>query len=357
MEEVLKERLNWHGRFLDYNDIRYFNYSASGFSFKMRGKSAEATFISDADDFNEKERAIIGIYAWEGYDDSIENIPETEPKIVILNKNETKVSIFNEFDDKNMCIFVIKLTEAQYASTGLKSLNIDGSIINSLGNEIKREKIEVIGDSITCGYGVNGKDTDLSFSTITERSDKSYPFLLAKKMKAELMCVSWSGIGITSHWIEEDKNIPDINLLMGSLWSYTDKEICRRLKIDPIIWDENKFSPDTIIINLGTNDASFIKNMEDRRLLFVAYYKDLIERIHIRSPKARIICTYGVMEQSLQDSVKQACTIFKNEFKNVDVRYIPLELQRDEDGKGTCGHPSIVTQERICETLYKELTK
>ena len=89
----------------------------------------------------------------------------------------------------------------------------------------------------------------------------------------------------------------------------------------------------------------------------MAYYKDLIEKVHIRSPKARIICAYGVMEQTLQESVKQACRMFKEDFKNVDVRYVPLELQSNEDGIGTNGHPSIKTQEKICETLYRELTR
>ena len=51
MDEVSKDRLNWHGRYLDNKEIRYFNYSASGFSFKARAKKIEATFVSDASIF------------------------------------------------------------------------------------------------------------------------------------------------------------------------------------------------------------------------------------------------------------------------------------------------------------------
>ena len=37
------DNLNWTGRYLDHDGIRYFDYSASGFCFVMTGKKAEAT--------------------------------------------------------------------------------------------------------------------------------------------------------------------------------------------------------------------------------------------------------------------------------------------------------------------------
>ena len=41
------DKLNWSGRYLDYNGIRYFDYSASGFCFVMKGRKAEAVIVSD----------------------------------------------------------------------------------------------------------------------------------------------------------------------------------------------------------------------------------------------------------------------------------------------------------------------
>ena len=218
MEEIAKERLTWHGRYLDYEDIRYFSFSSSGFSFKARGKKIDITLVSDAEDFPENKRARVGIFVWEGYDESIENLPKKLTKDVILSKNETKLTIFNDSIDKNVCVWVVKLSEAKHASCGLKRIEIDGCIINDLGNEANKEKIEVIGDSITCGYGIEGTMSDTLFTTKQERADLSYAFLLARKMRAELSCVSWSGMGLTSHYIDEDKDVPDIDLLMGNLW-------------------------------------------------------------------------------------------------------------------------------------------
>ena len=42
MKTIEKENLIWCGRYLDHNGIRYFDYSASGFCFVMKGKRAGA---------------------------------------------------------------------------------------------------------------------------------------------------------------------------------------------------------------------------------------------------------------------------------------------------------------------------
>ena len=355
MEEISKDRLKWHGRYLDYQDIRYFSFSSSGFSFKARGKKIDITLVSDCEDFPENKWARVGIYLWEGYDDSIENLPKSITKDVILSKKETKLTIFEDSCDKNICVWVVKLSEAKHASSGLKSIEIDGCVINDLGPSYPQEKIEVIGDSITCGYGIEGSMKDLIFTTKQERADLSYAFLLARKMKAELSCVSWSGMGLTSHYIDEESEVPDIELLIGNLWPYTDRAMCYRLGIENQIWDEKNFSPDKVIINIGTNDASFVRNKEDRKLVFIAFYRQLLEAIHRRNPLSKIYCAYGVMERSLGDSIKKAISLFKDSFPKAFVEYIPLELQKEEDGIAMNGHPSAITQEKICETIYKAI--
>ena len=353
MEDISKERLNWHGRYLDYQDVRYFDFSSSGFSFKARGKKIDITLVSDCEDFPDNKWARIGFFVWEGYDDSIENLPKKITKDVILSKKETKLTIFNDSVDKNICVWVVKLSEAKHASCGLKKIEIDGCVINDLGPSVEKERIEVIGDSITCGYGIEGTINDPIFTTKQERADLSYAFLLGRKMKAEVSCVSWSGMGLTSHYIDESVDVPDIELLMGNLWPYTDKSICYRLGIENEVWDEKKFCPNKVIINLGTNDASFIRNKEDRKLIFIAFYRQLFEAIHRLYPLAKIYCAYGVMENSLSCCIQKAISIFKDSFPKAFVKYIPLELQKEEDGIAMNGHPSRITQEKICETIYK----
>ena len=69
---------------------------------------------------------------------------------------------------------------------------------------------------------------------------------------------------------------------MSQLWPYTDRFLATRLGLEPEIWDESKFSPDIVILHLGTNDASWVRGLEDRRLSFVNIYKQMLEAIHRR---------------------------------------------------------------------------
>ena len=61
------------------------------------------------------------------------------------------------------------------------------------------------------------------------------------------------------------------------------------------------------------------------------------------------------MEQSLESSIKKAIDMFTDSFPKAYVEYIPLESQKEEDGIAMNGHPSIITQEKICETIYKAI--
>ena len=99
-------------------------------------------------------------------------------------------------------------------------------------------KLEFIGDSITCGYGIEGIWEIDTFTTQQERPDKAYAFRTAKALGAQVQLCSWSGIGITSGYVDpETVNLPDTNWLMQSVWPYTDKSLSLRLGIEPEVWD------------------------------------------------------------------------------------------------------------------------
>ena len=274
--------------------------------------------------------------------------------------DETNITLFESEQEKTVCIRVIKLSEAAFGSTGLKELWIEGNLLTPKNPQQDSSfgKIEFIGDSITCGYGIDGKSED-TFTTEQERADKAYAFLTAKMLNAEFQNCSWSGIGVLSCWVEpKPGNLPITNLLMPSLWPYTDKSLCKRLKTETEIWDEKKFSPDIIVIHLGTNDASYVQENEDRRLCFLSNYRSLIEAVHRRSPNAKICCCLGAMGQDLCSTVTQAVKLFKEDFPDVTIKAITLPLQNEEkDGVGADWHPSAKTHEKLAKILSRELRK
>ena len=367
MKSVNKENIIWEGRFLDHEGIRYFDYSASGFCFVMKGRRAEAVILSDAEECEEPNKAVLGIFVTEGTDTSIRAIPEEPVKRVILNECENHIVLFDSAEEKTVCIRVMKFSEAAFGYAGFKSLEIEGELVESAVVSASSTtvstaitdatvRLEFIGDSITCGYGIEGVWEKDTFTTAQERPDKAYAFLTAKALGAQVQLCSWSGIGIVSNYVDpETVMLPDTHWLMQSNWPYTDKQLSLKLGLEPEVWDSSRFEPDIVIINLGTNDISWIRGIEDRRLNYVAQLRHLMEAVHRRSPRAKICCCLGIMGEALNESVAEAVELFKKDFPLAKAKFVPFTEQVEADGIGADWHPSAVTQKKAAEVLINAL--
>ena len=365
---ILLNKLKWYGRNFDYEGVRYFNYSCSGFEFCMTGKKAVATILSDPNKQKKAERGVIGIYVTEIKDAKEykgasfwESFPAegVEPVRIELTKQENECVLFESAVEKTVVIKVLKLSGCAFGYAGLKKLDIKGVPTYAALREPQEPqslRIEFIGDSITCGYGLEGiweKDT---FTTTQERPDKAYAFLTARALGAEFQLCSWSGIGITSNYVDPATIfLPDTQWLMPACWPYTDKKGQLRLKQEPEVWDASKFPPDIVVINLGTNDISWVRGKEERRLAYVAGLRQLIEAVHRRSPDAKICCCLGIMGQELCESVKEACKLFSKDFPGVPVKAVKFDIQKEEDGIGADWHPSAVTHRKAAKKLTAAL--
>ena len=109
-------------------------------------------------------------------------------------------------------------------------------------------------------------------------------------------------------------------------------------------------APDYIVINLGTNDASYTRRVPEREEAFVEKYRAFVQRLQEAFPDSPILLLYGVMEQTLMERVKEVAEQCKVEF-------LPLPLQAPEDGMGAAEHPSERTQEKMAERLLSFLKK
>ncbi len=359
MKKLEKEELIWSGRYLDQQGIRYFDYSASGFCFVLKGRRAETVILSDPDSWDNTTKGVLGVFVSEGCDTSIEAIPEEPVKRVTLSERENHIVLFESEEEKTVCIRVMKFSEAAFGYAGFKSLEIDGQLQTpAKSRKASPLKLEFIGDSITCGYGIEGVWEKDTFTTQQERPDKAYAFLTAKALGAEVQLCSWSGIGITSNYVDpETVNLPDTHWLMQNNWPYTDKSLCLRLGLEPVVWDSAAYEPDLVIINLGTNDLSWVRGIEDRRLNYVAALRGLLEAVHRRSPKASICCCLGIMGEGLNESVAEAVELFKKDFPAVKAKAFAFSQQEESDGIGADWHPSAVTHKKAATKLAAALTK
>jgi len=327
-----------HGRTLFEEGTRYLGYSCSGIEFFFEGSRVEAELWSNASDVDDNRKAWLAVFV----DD--ENEPARRIKV---DKEEGKYLLYEGAAARRTKIRLVKYSEASEAKLGIRAIITDSaSQPESVPDRDRR--IEFIGDSITCGYGAEGKLTDLAFTTAEENPWEAYAAKTARALGADFNLISWSGIGIISSYTEGDR--PNDGWLMPSLYKYTDKAMDLTLGNKPRLWDSSSFVPDLIVINLGTNDHSYVKNIAERVAAFGKGYNAFVKQVHAANPSSKILCTLGAMGQDLCPEIERQVALLKAE--GIDnLYYMQFELQDEKDGIGTHWHPSLVTHSKMAARL------
>jgi lysophospholipase L1-like esterase len=329
------------GRTLMLDDVRYLDYSGSYIEFEFVGTKVEAVIWTNGASGEDLYKAWIAVFV------NDEIVPS---KRFALNEEEKSYLLYEGEGIEVTKIRIMKMSEVAFAKVGFKSINIEGTTLKPTKN-LKR-KIEFIGDSITCGYGNEGIFNVDVFNTTQENPWEAYAIKTARKLEADYHLVSWSGIGIISNWVEETVNEPLNNWLMPMLYQYTDAHLCKELNLATAeVWDNTRFVPDVIVINLGTNDMSYTRQIPERVENFGDEYYKFLEFIRSHNPNSSIICTLGAMGQDLCPEIEKQVIRFSSEKKDSDIFFMKFDIQRDEDGIGADWHPSIKTHEKMAEKL------
>lgn len=317
------------GRTFTRGGVRMLSHTCSGVEFAFRGTSADVTLTSNC----KTSKARVMFYV------------NGEPlKDVMLNNAEETFHLFDSEKPRNCIISVVKLSESAYSNVGVKSIDVV-SEYGIIPTPEKSRKIEFIGDSITCGYGVDAADQNEDFSTTTENGEKTYAAIAAKALNADYHIISWSGIGVYSSYTESSN--PNQKSLMPSVY---DKTAASDLSGE--MWDFSQWQPDVVVINLGTNDNTWTKGIEERVDKFGAAYYDFIVQVRRDNPNAFIICSLGIMGSKLLPEIKEQVALYSE--NTGDYRITTFEFDyRDgvNDGFGADFHPSAVTHQKAADKL------
>lgn len=137
-------------------------------------------------------------------------------------------------------------------------------------------KVMFIGDSVTCGEFAAWVPGDaVENSALLTNAVQSYGMVLARRLGAQCALVSYGGRGIIRDWqgIRDTNNAPQFYELA--------------LPDDPgAFWDPQRYVPDAVGIQLGTND--FNQGIPDENE-FVNAYVEFIRVVRRDAPKAWIV--------------------------------------------------------------------
>ncbi|MGN0467838.1 MAG: GDSL-type esterase/lipase family protein [Acutalibacteraceae bacterium] len=314
------------GRTVYKDNVRWASMSGSGAEFDCLASYLDITLICENPGYlTDNHRPRVAVYA---NDDIVfDNCLFQEKTVVHVN--------LSDYEDEAV-IRIIKLSESMYSSFGIG--NISAYCKKDIEpTEEKQLKIEFIGDSITAGYGIDEENQYASFSTATENFSKTYAYLTAKKLGAEYSTVAFSGFGVLS-----GNSSGYYGNFDSVIFKYYDKAITNKTFSDDEtadIWDNSKFAADFVVINLGTNDASYCTTQQ-RREAFENEYIKLLELVREKNPDAYILCILGDMNNSLFINIENAVKQYTENTGDENASAASIEFNMEENGKVISGHPS-----------------
>jgi len=358
--EPTKDNVKYLGRANYQDDYLWFALTGTGIEYTFTGKKTVIKVTADTHAYSEPDPAHIAIYA-DG---------EIYEKTLITQK-ETDFTVIFDKKGKHTVAF-IKLSESLKGSLRITEIKADSNKIKPTPE--KKKKIEFIGDSITCGYGVDGTEAD-TFSSATEDGTKTYAYLTAKKFDADYSIVAYSGFAILSAVSFTGERTPDtalpvfydkLGVAAGDImFTLGNNEFDDgTYELHDTVWDDyGTYSPDLIVINLGTNDSFYFytidpSNVPGETEVFVQKYEDFLAQLRAVYPNTEILCTYGSMGQYIISDIERAINNYINNTGDSHVHYFWLNEQNyEENGYGADTHPNVQSQIDSAHELIDEIER
>ena len=238
-------------------------------------------------------------------------------------------------------IEIYKLTEEMFGKTQFCGFLLDkGKTLTTIIGK-RNLLFEFIGNSITCGYGNEGKLGE-KFSPATENHYLTYAAITSRNFNARHLAVCKSGIGIYRNY--------------GGSWE--GNEDCMPNYYTRIfLYDENpKYSftlkPDLIFVDLGTNDFSTGKGDSAK---YVNSYLKFIDLLQVKNKGADILCLLGPMLQG--NDLQQIRRYLKylveaaNKKGNGNVYFFEMSQQQGDLGIGADSHPTVAQHKKNAAEL------
>lgn len=346
-QTVLNENAAAHiGRTCVCGDILCLIMSGSGCRFMFEGRCLTLNTGCDADALN---------------DGKVCNFPriavfvDGKPvvKKVLTGRRESFAVISSDTVTRSM-VEIVKLSEAAFSIAEIYAAESDDDASFEPVQRDSALKIEFIGDSITCGYGIDDVTVDSPFSTGAENALKSYACLTAAALDAEYSIFAASGYGVISGYTSDGQwNGADIIPPHYGSLGFSYSRLPNGSAPHDMQWEFSRFAPDIVVVNLGTNDENFCKVNRDTESEFAAEYRRFISRVREMNPQAAIICCLGVIKTELIRQVRAVCSELTDENDWKRLYFVEFPEQNGLLGYAADWHPSEDTHALMAEQLVE----
>jgi len=273
---------------------------------------------------------------------------DTAPAKIRIGKEKKFYMLASGLTDSKHSIELFKVSNTDYATTRFYGFETDaGAAILKPAKKPKR-KIEFFGNSITCGHGAENNSNNSGAQQFFNNY-RAYGAITARHFNAQYHCTAKSGIGITISWFND---------VMPDIYDRVDPEDSTSK------WNFHHYTPDIVVVNLFQNDVWLVNLPEHEQFkkrfgtrkpsedFIINAYKNFIQSLRSKYPKAQIICCLGNMDATREGSkwpgyVDAAVAMLKD--KKIVTHFFKY--------MGTPGHPVIKEQEAMANALIDLIEK
>lgn len=264
-------------------------------------------------------------------------------RIVEVKGNDTIIDLVLAADVKKSKVkehqvVIQKRTEAGCGTTTVHAFMTDGRFVQAA--PMKERQIEFIGDSYTCGYGVDALSRRDPFTDETENASRTYASIVSRYFDADYMAIAHSGRGICRN---AGSNIPWE--VMPDLYEYTiDRDSTTRWSVE-----QSEFRPNITVIYLGTNDFSSYM-MPDFNKFRKGYMRMLAEVKANYGEDHPILCVASKVSDYQFVYVRNV--VNNCGLKNVHyLGYFPSQHLGTDEDLGAGWHPNYNGQQKIAYSI------
>jgi lysophospholipase L1-like esterase len=206
-------------------------------------------------------------------------IDDGTPEFVEINSSRQSWALASGLADTPHKVVVWRDTEWSGGEANFLGFDLEAGG-QYLPTPALNRRIEVIGDSITCGYGDIGAGPNCPYKKNTQQHYETYEAVAARSLEADLITICVSGIGIYQGYGG------DTSFIMPPMYPRT---LPNR---DTPAWSFSSWVPHAVVINLGTNDWSTGSLAESN---FKTPYRAFLDTIRGHYPDAWLFLAVGPM--------------------------------------------------------------
>lgn len=235
-------------------------------------------------------------------------------------------------------IGLFKTSEAAGNLCKLNALIVDKSTVVSKPTDVRPFKFEIVGDSITCANQIEQNVEDAYWG---------YANLLAHRWNADLNTISCSGRGLAQGFNSEEGWPASTQHQMKDIYDQVSY-----FRESTLNWDASKYTPDVVVVNLGSNDlGNYILTCAGCSLEnFLTSVTSFSNKLTGLYPNAKIVWAYGSFVN------RKYITEYRNTVEalnNPNIGFVELPQMMHGDS----GHPNDLNHDTIAKLISNKIAE